>query len=125
MVVGAPLTKPPCWTDAPNICTLAVVQEVRRGEPGYVDWCVWLIEAGLCSCDGCGGHLVDGVCVSCGCRHHVSEATRFQSRGAAWIPVYENGRCAHADQVRAEARLQYERQVRRRRLAESHGDPQR
>jgi hypothetical protein len=28
---------------------------------GYGEWCIELIEMGICSCDGCGDHLVDTV----------------------------------------------------------------
>ncbi len=96
-----------------------------RGEVGYADWCLVLIEAGHCSCEGCGGHLVDGVCISCGCGHHVQEATRFTNRGAAWIPNYIKGQCAEADRHHAEQRREHERQARRRWHAEELGDPQR
>lgn len=37
------------------------VEPRRRGELGYADWCLRLIEAGHRSCDGCGGHL-EGEC---------------------------------------------------------------
>jgi len=97
-----------------------------RGEGGYVDWCIVLLEAGLCCCDGCGGHMVDGRCISCGCGHEISEPTRFhRHRGVVSYPVYEQGRCAHADAVRAQEAREYERQRRKRRAAEELGDPQR
>ncbi len=96
-----------------------------RGEAGFGDWALHLIEMGLCSCYDCGGHLVDGACLSCGCRHFIQEATRFHQRGPACIPVYEQGRCAEADRYRAEQQRQYERQARRRWQAEELGDPRR
>jgi hypothetical protein len=90
-----------------------------------MDWCLRLVEAGHCSCDGCGGHLVDDTCLACGCRHEISEPSRFHGRGLAWIPVYDRGRCAHADAVRAHGQRDRERQARSRRTAETLGDPQR
>ena|SRR5215467_15936010 len=57
-----------------------VVEPKVDGEDSYVDWCIVVIEAGLCSCDGCGGHLVDGWCISCGCGHEISEPTRGTGR---------------------------------------------
>ncbi len=102
-----------------------LVEPRRRGELGYGDWALHLIELGMCSCEGCGGHLVDDVCRSCGCNHHVQEATRFTKRGPAWIPNYVEARCADADRDRAEQQREYERQARRRWQAEELGDPQR
>src|SRR5215831_15642369 len=91
-----------------------------------MDWCLILVDAGHCSCDGCGGHLVAGRCLSCGCGHEISEPTRFhRQRGVVWYLVYEAGRCAHADAVRAEQERERERQARRRWTAEELGDPQR
>jgi hypothetical protein len=38
--------------------TLGLTFEPREhGEQGYGDWCIHLFELGLCSCDGCDGHL--------------------------------------------------------------------
>jgi hypothetical protein len=103
-----------------------VIEPKVRGELGYMDWCLILVDAGHCSCDGCGGHLVDGRCLSCGCGHKISEPSRFdRRRGVAWFPVYPAGRCAHADAVRAQDEQQHERQARRRRTAEELGDPRR
>jgi hypothetical protein len=93
-----------------------------------VDWCIVLVEAGLCSCDGCGGHLEDGVCLSYGCGHEIREPTRFyRRRGVAWFPVHVHrpGRCAHADAVRAQDELERQRQARTRSSAEELGDPRR
>jgi hypothetical protein len=97
-----------------------------RGELGYGDWCIHLFEMGLCSCDGCGGHPVDAVCISCGCRHGIDEQSRFhRQRFAAWVPVIEAGRCSHADAVRGEEERERERRARKRWTAEELGDPQR
>jgi hypothetical protein len=43
-----------------------------RGDQGYGDWSIHLFEMGLCCCDGCGGHLVDEMCISCGCGQSTS-----------------------------------------------------
>lgn len=103
-----------------------MVEPRVRGEPGYGDWCIHLFEIGLCSCDGCGGHLVDGTCSSCACGHGIHEPSRFhRQRYATWIPVVEAGRCSHADAVRAEEERERERQARKRRTAEELGDPRR
>lgn len=110
----------------PNACTLGLMVEPKMcGELGYVDCCILLVEAGICSCDWCGGHLVDQVCLSCGCRHEITGPTRFHGRGLAWIPVAHRGRCAHADAVHAERERERELQARKRWAAEELGDPQR
>jgi hypothetical protein len=96
-----------------------------RGELGYVDWCLQVVEAGHCSCAGCCGHLADGVCLACGCTHQIVEATRFHPRLPVWIPTFEAGRCADADRRRAEERREHDRQRRTQGLAEDLGDPQR
>ena len=97
-----------------------------HGELGYREWCVLLVEAAICSCDGCGGHLVDGVCESCGCRHSILEPSGFnRQRYAAWSPVHKRGRCTHADTVRDQEERERERQARKRLTAEELGDPQR
>jgi len=95
------------------------------GEDGYLAWCILLVEAGMCSCDECGGHLVAGRCLSCGCGHELSEADRFHGRTVAWFPIPERGRCAHADAVRVRAARERKRQARLRRTAEDLGDPRR
>jgi hypothetical protein len=103
-----------------------MVEPRERGEPGHGDWCIHLFEMGLCSCDGCGGHLVDGTCISCGCRHGLCEPSRLHlQRFAMCGPVTESGRCANADAVRAEEGRELERQVRWRWAAEELGDPRR
>jgi hypothetical protein len=86
-------------------------------------------ELGLCSWDECGGHLVDGTCISCGYRHGIRELSRFHGQrlaagGVVWGPVREAGRCAHADAVRAGERRELERQAWWRWTAEELGDPQ-
>ncbi len=53
------------------------------------------------------------------------DASRFNRRHAASIPVFETGRCADADRGRAEAQREHERQERRRKAAEELGDPRR
>jgi hypothetical protein len=103
-----------------------MVEPRERGELGYGEWSIHLFEMGICSCDGCGGHLVDGTCISCGCRHGIHEPSRFHGQQfAAWGPVMETGRCAHADAVRAEEKRERERQARKRWTAEELGDPRR
>ncbi len=88
-----------------------MVEPRERGELGYGDWCIRLFEMGLCFCDGCGGHLVDGTCISCGCHHSIQEPlSSHRQRFAAWGPVTEPGRCSHADAVRAEERREQEAQ---------------
>lgn len=97
-----------------------------RGEEGYVEWCLILVEAGLCACDDCGGHLEDGVCLSCGCGSEVREPSRFhRRRGVVWFPIYQPGRSAYADAVRAQAERERQRQARTRWSAEELGDPRR
>jgi hypothetical protein len=103
-----------------------MVEPRERGELGYGDWCIRLFEMGICSCDGCGGHLVDGTCISCGCRHGIREPWRLhRQRFTAWVPVPEAGRCSHADAVRAAEHRERERQARKRSAAEEMGDPRR
>jgi hypothetical protein len=95
-----------------------------HGELGYGEGSIHLFEMGLCSCDGCGGHLVDATCISCGCGHGIHEPSRFhRQRFARWRPVPEPGRCARADAVRAEEKRELERQARWRWMAEELGDP--
>jgi hypothetical protein len=97
-----------------------------RGEQGYGYWCIHLTEMGLFSCDGSGGHLADGACISCGCRHGIHEPSRFhRQRFAAWGGGHRTGRCSHADVVRAEEERERERQARWRWTAEELGDPRR
>ncbi len=48
-----------------------MVEPRECGELGYGDWCIHLFEMGLCFCDGCGGHMVHGTCISCGCRQRA------------------------------------------------------
>jgi len=89
---------------------------VQRGQPGYREWGLAMIAAGHCSCDGCGGHLVDDYCEACGCGHHEQGPSRHDPQHyAAWIPAAERGRCAHADAVRDERERERERQAQRRR----------
>ena len=103
-----------------------MVEPRFRGELGYGDWCIHLFEMGPCSCDGCGGHLMGGTCISCGCSHGIQESSRFhRQRYPAWTPVAETGRCSHADAVRAEEKRERDRQARLRWMAEELGDPQR
>jgi len=83
-----------------------------------------LIEMGLCSCEGCGGHLEGGICIACGCGHHIDE-NRFHGRLASWIPNHVPGRCSDADARRAEETRERDRQARRRDSAEGLGDPRR
>jgi hypothetical protein len=103
----------------------ASMEERLRGEPGYAGWVLYLTENGICSCDGCGGHLEEGRCISCGCWHFVQDASTFNRRGAGRVPVYESGRCVDADRGRAESQREHERQERRREAAEELGDPRR
>jgi hypothetical protein len=104
----------------------ALDRDRAPGELGYGDRRIHLFELGLRSCHGCGGHLVDATCISCGCRHGIHEPSRLhRQRFAAWRPVPEAGRCAHADAVRAEERRERERQARKRWAAEELGDPRR
>jgi hypothetical protein len=103
-----------------------MVEPRVRGELGYGDWCIHLFEMGLCSCDGCGGHLVDGTCISCGCRRGIHEPSRLHSQrcaGQPWVPISEAGRCSHADAVCAEERRKQESQPQWRWTAEALGDP--
>jgi hypothetical protein len=80
-----------------------VIEPRIHGELGYGEWSIHLTEMGHCSCDGCGGHLEDGTCISCGCRQGIHEPSRFhRQRFAAWGPMPEAGRCSHADAVRTE-----------------------
>lgn len=89
-----------------------LVEEVPRGQPGYADWCRYLIELGHCTCDGCGGHLDGQVCISCGCTHWISEPTRHtRATYASWIPNTE--RCAVARADLAATRRQQEQDWRR------------
>jgi hypothetical protein len=111
-----------------NTCTLGLMVEPReRGELGYGEWCIRLFEMGLCSCDGCGGHLVgEGTCSSCGCRHGIHQPSRFhRQQFPAWVPVTRSGRCSHADAVRADEKRERDRQARKRWAAEDLGDPRR
>lgn len=78
-----------------------VHEEVRRGEVGLWDWHISAIEAATCPCAGCGGHLVDARCLSCGCGHEV-DVSRFHGRMPAWYPVVVTGRCRAADDFRRE-----------------------
>jgi hypothetical protein len=103
-----------------------MVEPRERGEPGYGEWSIHLFEMGLCSCDGCGGHLVDETCISCDCHHGIHEPSGFHRRRfAAWGTVTGPGRCSHADAVRAEERRERERQARKRWKAEQLGGPRR
>ena len=69
------------------------MEERVPGESGYREWCIWLIEAGLCACNGCGGHLEGQTCRSCGCQHWVQEPTQHvHQRYASWTPNTD-GRC--------------------------------
>jgi len=102
------------------------VEPRERGEQDYGEWSIQLTEIGICSCDGCGGHLADGTCISCGCLHGIHEPSHIhRQRFAAWIPIAESGRCSHADAVRAEEARGRERQARKRWVAEELGDPRR
>jgi hypothetical protein len=76
-----------------------------RGEQGYRDWCIRLSEMGLCSCEGCGGHLVDEFCISCGCRHWIREPkSKMSEREACWTPNYvDQARCGDAVRSATEA----------------------
>jgi hypothetical protein len=90
-----------------------MVEPRIRGEPGYGDWSIHLFEMGVCSCGECGGHLVDGMCISCGCRHGIHEPSRFhRQRFARWRPVPEPGRCSHADALRTEEEREQDRRTR-------------
>src|SRR5215472_8970924 len=103
-----------------------MVEPRTWGEEGYVEWCIRLIEMGICCCDDCGGHLVDRVCLACGCRHWIQEPTGLhRSRYAVGVACYEPGRCAHADARRTQEQRERERQARTRRNAEELGDPRR
>ncbi len=101
----------------------------RRGDLGYGEWCMELIEQGRCSCGGCEGTLTDparsrggwGFCGQCGCAHKVG--TLGGRRYAEWIPAF--GRCERADENMARVRREQEEQARRRLRAEEHGDPRR
>src|SRR5207244_1523200 len=85
------------------------VEERRRGEDGYREWSIHLIEMGICSCDGCGGHLDDGKCTACGCQHVLQGPTQHDRNVyPAWIPYYYAGRCRDADASRAEKRRHHE-----------------
>lgn len=96
-----------------------------RGERGYADWCLYLVERGICSCEGCGGHLEDGICQSCGCGHRVSEANAFHARLATWTVLTVTGRCADVERHFERERREHDRQARLRHRAEELGDPQR
>jgi hypothetical protein len=66
-----------------NTRTLRLMVEPReRGEQGYGDWCIHLFEPGLCSCDRCGGHVVDATCISCGCRHGTTSRRASTASGS-------------------------------------------
>lgn len=55
------------------------------GELGHREWAIGLIEMGVCSCDECGGHLIDRRCLSCGCVHGIQEPTQhLRERYATW-----------------------------------------
>ena len=91
---------------------LQPVETAVFGEFGFADWCIRLIQAGHCACDGCGGHLVNDACLSCGCQHYVQEPNRFHGRHPVCIPVYEPGMCSAAD-ARTEEQLGEHRRVER------------
>jgi len=101
----------------------------RRGELGYSHYCVSLIKAGRCTCEGCGGDLTDPAlsksgwchCRRCGCAQKV--LVKAGQCYAAWVPKF--GSCADADRRMEEWRREQERQARRRTAAESLGDPRR
>lgn len=101
----------------------------KRGDLGYGPYCISLIKAGLCSCDGCHGNLTDsalsksgwGHCRRCGCAQKV--LVKAGHCYAAWVPSF--GNCAEADRRMTEWRREQERQARRRVAAESLGDPRR
>jgi hypothetical protein len=92
------------------------------GEEGYTTWSMFLTERGECSCDGCGGHLVEGACLSCGCLHTIGH-NQYHGRLAYWTPSLPPGRCRAADRHRSRERLEQERQARKRRAAETLEDP--
>jgi len=83
-----------------------------------------MAEMGLCSCEGCGGHVEGGICISCGCGHHIDDS-RFNGRVVSWIPNHVPGRCSDANVRRAKEARERKRQARRRDSAESLGDPRR
>ncbi len=91
----------------------------RRGEIGYSAHCVSLIEAGRCTCEGCAGLLQDGRCGACGCLHHVQ--VHGGDRYPAW--TFDLG-CPQARAQLAAQTRQQEADGRKRRRAESVGDPQ-
>lgn len=108
----------------------------RRGELGYGDWCIGLVERGRCPCEGCSGTLSDpaesqdawGLCQLCGCAHKIlvdrwHAPGRLPNRFAGWIPDYD--RCRVASLKMAEDKRDQQRQDRRRQLAEELGDPRR
>jgi hypothetical protein len=104
-----------------------MVEERFHGQDGYTDYGLALIDMEICSCDGCGGHLVDGTCTSCGCMHHVTEPTNHQrQRQPAWIPAWQpdGPRCAHAEAVALAVAAEHARteQKRRRLLHEGASD---
>lgn len=77
------------------------MEEKRRGEIGYGEWCIALFEMGICSCDGCGGHLVDGECISCGCGHGIQGPTHLDDRRYAKT-TKTGDRCVPAQRIKAE-----------------------
>jgi hypothetical protein len=93
-----------------------------EGEEGYTTWSMFLTEHGQCSCDGCGGHLVEGTCLSCGC-HHAIGHNRYHGRIALWTPSHPPGLCRAADRYRARERAEQDRQARKRWAAEQLDDP--
>ena len=78
---------------------------------------MWLVEHWLCACEGCGGHLEDGVwvipgriCRSCRCMWLLEEADRFHDRRVARCPRYP-GACRAADAWCAAWKAELDRQA--------------
>jgi hypothetical protein len=92
------------------------MSSVIQGEPGYRDGPIHPIDVAICSCHGCGGHLVAGTCIPRGCRRGIPEASRFHRRRfAGWGAGPDSGQCSHADAVH----VGEEREVERGRQARS------
>jgi hypothetical protein len=98
----------------------------RRGELGYREHQVQLLEAGRCGCEGCSGSLTDparsptgwSFCKVCGCASKVDLISGV--RYACWVPAY--GRCRVADVEMAELRRNRDQQARARLSAEEAGE---
>lgn len=94
----------------------------RRGELGYREHQVEILEAGRCGCPGCSGTLTDPdkspggwrFCQVCGCAWKVQDlsGTRYAAN------VANVDRCPDAKAQLAERNRQRERDARQRALAE-------